>query len=148
MVLAGIPFRETFRRTLKWSALVLALNAVWEVAQLPLYTLASDPDRLRIARYVIHCLAGDAVIATVLFLFAAALLRDTGWPRRRPWHGGAIVVMAGVGYTVFSEWRNVYVVGGWSYSGLMPTVGGIGIAPLLQWLIVPWLAIVLDRRTS
>lgn len=99
MVLATGPVRETVRRTIQWAALALVLNAAWEAAQLPLYALAGDPDRLRIARYVIHCLAGDVLIATVLFLLAAALWRDAGWPRRRPWRGGAIVVVAGAWHT-------------------------------------------------
>jgi len=131
---------------ISWAALALVLNAVWEVAQLPLYSLASDPSGLRIALYVAHCVAGDVMITTLLFLLAAALLRDVDWPRHRPWRGGAIVVVAGVGYTAFSEWRNVYVTGAWAYDELMHTVGGIGLAPLLQWLIVPALSIALVRR--
>jgi hypothetical protein len=131
---------------ISWVALALVLNAVWEVVQLPLYSLASDPSGLRIALYVGHCVAGDIMIATLLFLLAAALLRDVDWPRHRPWRGGAIVVAAGLGYTAFSEWRNIYVTGAWAYNELMPTVGGIGLAPLLQWLIVPALSIALMRR--
>ena len=148
MALATGPVREIIGRTIHWAALTLTLNAVWEIAQLPLYTLARGPDPLRITRYVGHCLAGDVWIATSLFLLAAVLWRDTDWPRHRPGRGGALVMIAGTGYTAVSEWRNVYVTHAWSYSGLMPTVGGIGLAPLLQWLVVPGLAIAFTRRHS
>jgi hypothetical protein len=40
-------------------------------------------------------------------------------------------------YTVFSEWYNVYQVGSWAYSPRMPLIAGIGLSPLLQWLLMP-----------
>lgn len=45
--------------------------------------------------------------------------------------------MTGVAYTAFSEWLNVYRLGSWAYTQAMPLLGGIGITPLLQWVIVP-----------
>ena len=48
----------------------------------------------------------------------------------------------GLGYTIFSEWLNVEVRGAWAYSARMPVVPiiGTGLAPLLQWLILPVVA--------
>ena len=45
-------------------------------------------------------------------------------------------------YTIFSEWLNTSVRGSWTYSDLMPVVPviGTGLAPLLQWCVVPTLA--------
>jgi hypothetical protein len=53
-------------------------------------------------------------------------------------------------YTAFSEWLNVSVRGSWDYALSMPQVFGIGLAPLIQWLVVPTLAILILRawRTS
>ena len=49
----------------------------------------------------------------------------------------------GVGYTIYSEWLNISVRGSWTYSDLMPVVPviGTGLAPLLQWFVVPTLAL-------
>jgi hypothetical protein len=37
----------------------------------------------------------------------------------------------------------------WAYSPLMPILpfAGIGLSPLLQWLLLPWLSFRLARRT-
>ena len=49
-------------------------------------------------------------------------------------------------YTVFSEWFNVYRLGSWAYADAMPTLGGIGLAPILQWLLMPALPLGLYIR--
>ncbi len=55
------------------------------------------------------------------------------------------------GYTVYSEWLNVYVKGTWAYSDLMPIVPGleVGLSPLIQWIVVPTFEILMvQHRTS
>jgi hypothetical protein len=42
-----------------------------------------------------------------------------------------------VAFTVWSEWYNVYRAGNWAYVAAMPTIVGIGLSPLLQWIVVP-----------
>lgn len=140
--------RNALGRVFRWAVLAFGLNALWEIAQLPLYSLWHDPSVLRIVFYVVHCLLGDVMIATALFVLAAALLRDVDWVLHRPWLGGMVTTTAGMGFTVFSEWYNVYVAGGWAYASSMPTIGGIGLTPLFQWLVMPVLLIVLTRRFS
>jgi hypothetical protein len=49
-------------------------------------------------------------------------------------------------YTSWSEWYNVYRVGSWRYTELMPTIFGIGLSPLLQWLILPIVMVIAHRR--
>ena len=122
------------------------LHGLWEAAQLPLYTQWEDTDRQRTLSYLFHCIAADVLIASTLFLLVAAVFRDSAWPAHRPWRGGLIMITAGLGYTVFSEWYNVYRLGAWSYASVMPLVFGIGLAPLAQWLAVPVLMTVLIRR--
>ena len=55
----------------------------------------------------------------------------------------ALTVALAVSYTVFSEWMNVLWRESWGYTSAMPTlpVFGTGAAPLLQWLVVPTLAL-------
>jgi len=45
-----------------------------------------------------------------------------------------------------SEHVNVHLVAHWAYSPWMPTVAGIGLVPLLQWIVIPVLSILYVRR--
>jgi len=137
--------RPLLGRALLWAGLSLVLNLVWEVAQLPLYTIARDPSVARIAYAVLHCTVGDAIIAGAAFILAGFVLQDAGWPSSRPWSGGAAAIFFGLAYTAYSEWYNVYETGAWAYSASMPLVFGIGLAPLLQWLVVPIAVLLIVR---
>ncbi len=138
--------RAALKNLLRWALFAFALNGLWEAAQLPLYTLWQDTDRRRIVSFVLHCIAGDVLIATTLFLLVAAMFRDFGWPVPRPWRGGLVMIAVGLAYTVFSEWYNVYQAHAWSYAASMPLVAGIGLAPLMQWIVAPILMIAIIRR--
>ncbi len=126
--------------------MAVGLHALWEIGHLPLYALWGDPDRWRVARYVLHCTLGDGMIAASTYLVTALALWRMDWPAVSPWRGALLVIAAGVGYTVFSEWINVYVIGGWAYTPAMPLVAGIGLTPLAQWIVVPALTLVILRR--
>ena len=53
----------------------------------------------------------------------------------RLWAGLAIAVLAGVAYTAFSEWRNVYRLGYWAYTDAMPARARHWPVALMQWLL-------------
>jgi hypothetical protein len=133
---------------LQWAGLALGLHLLWEIGQLPFYVQWSEADAWRIALYVAHCTLGDVLIATLAYLAVALAWRRANWPRHRPRSGGALLVALGLGYTVFSEWYNVYRLGSWAYAEAMPQVLGIGLTPLLQWLIVPVAMLALVPRKS
>ena len=122
---------------LAWTALALLLNLVWESAHVSLYTISREAEFTRIASAVLHCTAGDGLIALASFALAGAVLRDAKWPFSRPEPGAAITALLAVTFTVYSEWRNVYGVGAWAYLPDMPLVLGIGLTPLLQWIVIP-----------
>lgn len=138
--------RRVAAALLVWAGLSLPLHFGWEVAQLRLYTLWRDADPLHIAWAILHCTAGDVLIASATFALVSAALRGTDWPDRLPRRGLALLLIGGVAYTVFSEWFNVYRLGSWAYADAMPTLWGIGLAPILQWLLVPMLALRLYVR--
>ena len=129
-----------------WALLALPLHVLWETAHLPLYTLWDEMDRAKIAAYLLHCALGDMLIATAVFLLTVVVLRDWHWPLRNLGRGGAIMILAGLGYTVFSEFYNVYQLHSWGYRRDMPLVFGIGLTPLLQWFVIPSLMLVFIRR--
>jgi len=110
--------------------------------QLPLYTLWLSGTPREIAFAVIHCTGGDILITTVTLAAAAALAQHLRWPAFG-WRMVFTAIVISAGYTIFSEWLNVEVWRSWSYTAAMPVVPfiGTGLTPLLQWLIVPGLAL-------
>ncbi len=123
------------------------LNLAWETAQLPLYTLWSEASAGTIAFAVAHCTAGDIAIGTAALTMVLVVGRERALSQWRWWRIAVWTALAGAAYTVFSEWSNTAILGSWAYSGLMPTleVAGIeiGLSPLLQWLVLPPLALYL-----
>jgi hypothetical protein len=113
---------------------------------MPLYTIPSAQSAARVAYAVVHCTAGDVLIAVASFLLAAAATWNLNWPASHPWRGGATAIAAGLLYTAYSEWYNVYQMGNWGYSADMPLAAGIGLTPLLQWIAIPLAAILAVRR--
>jgi hypothetical protein len=130
----------------QWAILALVLNLPWEVAQLSFYSFAPTVGPLAMAWDVVHCTAGDVGIALLSFGAAALATRNVRWPDERPRFGLAIVLAVGLVWTIQSEWKNVYVSGAWAYAQTMPTIAGVGLLPLLQWLVLPPLALVVMRR--
>lgn len=130
---------------LTWTLLLFALNLVWEVVQLPLYAMGRYSEWPALGYAVLHCTLGDAGMALAAYLIAALLTGVPRWPLHRPLAGIAVVLIAGELYTIWAEWRNVYVVRSWAYAAGMPTLWGIGVAPLAQWLVLPVLALTILR---
>jgi hypothetical protein len=140
---------RAIRILVTWMMLAFMLHLVWEVAQLPLYTLVDDSERVRIAVYVLHCTSGDVLIAMTTFLVPALAWRRIDWYRAHALAGSVLMIGLALAYTAGSEFVNVYRWGRWAYASSMPVIGGIGIAPLLQWIIVPGVMVTVMRlRTS
>lgn len=135
-------------RFLPWLA---ALSLAWEIAQLPLYTLWSEATPAYIAFAILHCMLGDVLIGASALLASLILVRAgslASWSWRRL---ATLTAMLGVGYTVFSEWTNTAIFGSWAYAPAMPRIDfgtiEVGLTPLVQWLVLPPLAIYLTRRS-
>ena len=130
------PRVAVLRRYLAFAA---AANLVWEIVQLPLYTIwrAGSPYDLAVA--VAHCTGGDVLIAAVSLALAWLMVGRRQWPARRYGRVGAVAVVLGVAYTVFSERYNVGVRATWAYSDLMPMVPflDVGLSPVAQWIVIP-----------
>ena len=138
--------RNMIARAGLWSALAFVLNLAWEISHVSFYTLWKEADSLRIAWSVFHCTVGDVLIALAMYALAAIVLWRAHWPVSRPWQGGLIVVLAATAFTAWSEWYNVYREGAWGYAVSMPLIFGIGLTPLLQWLILPPAMVVAYRK--
>jgi hypothetical protein len=125
-------------------------NLIWEALQLSFYT--QYPWTWFFA--ILSCTVGDVMIGMASLLLAAILFGRRGWPGSKHSHVLGAAMFFGVAYTVFSEWLNTEVTMNWQYAESMLRVPplGTGIAPLLQWLVVPplayWLACALGRERS
>ena len=129
-------------------AFIAVANLLWEILQLPLYTIWAEGTPAEIAFAVVHCTAGDLLIAIASLVAGLIVAGDRTWPTRRFWAVAAVTVMLGVAYTVFSEWLNLVVRKSWAYSDLMPIVPviGTGLSPLMQWIAIPLGSLLLARR--
>ncbi len=122
----------------RYAATVLLLNLVWEAGQQPLYTLWWTAPFRDVGYAVVHCTAGDVLIAIVSLLIPV-VLSGQEWPAQRFAPVAVAAIGLGLGYTAFSEWLNVYVRHSWAYSPWMPILpwAGLGASPLAQWVLVP-----------
>ena len=114
-------------------------NLAWETLQVPLYTIWRDGTIGEIAFSVVHCTAGDLLIALACLGAALILLGDASWPGEGSLRVALAAVAFGLAYTMYSEWLNVAVRESWAYSPRMPVVPPLdtGLSPLLQWLLLP-----------
>jgi len=133
-------------------ALIALLNVFWEMFQMPLYTMWNDDTSATIIYSIIHCTIGDILIALVSISLALVIIGNENWPQKNFIPVAALAIIFGEAYCFYSEWLNVYVHHSWAYSENMPllSIGAVdfGATPLLQWLIIPPLALWLSRKIA
>ncbi len=121
------------------------LNGLWEFAQSPLYGDWNNSISYLI-RTRLHCTAGDVVILLVSFWITSLVLHTRRWIAE--WRAGGVVLFVSIGFliTVASEWSATGFRAAWQYSSAMPVLFGLGLAPLLQWVILPPMILLLSRK--
>jgi len=121
---------------------VAGANLIWEVVQLPLYTIWREGTPGEKVFAVVHCTGGDILIASSALVASLVLVGGRAWPSEGFWRVGALTIALGLSYTIFSEWLNIEIRGSWAYSDLMPLLPFIdaGLAPLSQWIVIPFAA--------
>lgn len=121
------------------------LNGTWEALATPLYA-----DGSREWSYLLwtraHCTAGDVLLLLFAHAVTALAFRDRKWIWRSRAVPFASFVTIGIAYTTWSEWFNTRIAGSWEYADAMPTILGLGLVPLAQWLVVPPALIEISRR--
>ena len=141
------PAPHWLRALRTYVALIPLGNLAWEILHLPLYTIWATGTRGEQAFAVVHCTGGDVLIALAALALALVIAGERGWPAV-----ATLTIVFGVAYTTFSEWHNVYVRRSWAYSEWMPLlrIAGyqIGLSPILQWVVVPGVALWAAARAS
>ena len=121
------------------------LNGVWEFMHSPLYA-----DHANGLWYVIwtrlHCTVGDVMIMLCSFWGTSLLFRSRVWMRQSGFVTVFCFSVLGLGYTIYSEWYNTTVSKTWQYAASMPELWGIGLSPILQWVVLPPAVVYLARR--
>lgn len=131
-----------------WTALAgfaALVHFAWEMAQMPLYRM-DEPSGWRLLGACTQATIGDAIMTLLAYATAAALTRRRLWlvaPRTLE----VITFLAvGLAMTVALEWWNVSVRHSWAYGAGMPLTAGMGLSPIVQWIVLPPLIIWLARR--
>ena len=134
----------------RYLALLLIVNLVWEVVQIPLYTLWSEGRPDEIAWAILHCTAGDGLVGAAALGGAVVLTASWDWPARGFIRVAFVATLLGVVATIVLEWLNVEVWRSWTYAAAMPRLPplGTGLSPLLQWLLLPPLCFLAVRRLA
>lgn len=116
---------------------------------MPLYTLWDTGTRVEIAFAAIHCTGGDIMIASLTLLVALLLFGNNHWPRQSFLTVALAMIVFGIGYTIFSEWLNIVIRKSWAYNDAMPVVPiiDVGLTPLLQWIVIPTVAMWWGSRS-
>lgn len=125
----------------------LVLHFAWEMLQAPAFADFAESTWAGTVRCFTAAL-GDVLLASGAYVITALAFRRMAWPVRRGWIApAALWIAVGIIATVaFERWA--LSRGRWAYGPEMPLVVGIGLLPLLQWLIVPMLTLWLVRRLA
>ena len=128
------------------SAIALVISYVWEMLQMPFYQgmYFSDPNAW------LRCLqasVGDVFITVFIFLVGRLIFSSWSWPQSLGAAKITYLVLFGAIIAVTIEIMALKA-GRWSYSSLMPVVPGpgIGIVPVVQLILLPYLSYVLGSR--
>jgi hypothetical protein len=143
---SDVDLTDTFPFLLRLFILAVAINYVWEMAQMPLYR-GMPFDELSSWLICFRASLGDGVIVLAIWATGRVVFRRREW--FSPAGAGPVVVMLVSGAVVAIAIEvHALAAGRWAYSELMPTVPpfGTGLSPLVQLLVLPWLSMVLARR--
>jgi hypothetical protein len=128
----------------------LLLSLPWEFGQMWLYAGASEMSHLRGIQICMAATLGDAVVMLIAFGVVAAVARSKDWVLAKKTSQVAGFVLIGLAITIGVEIVATRSDGAfsWRYSPAMPITPllGIGLAPLLMWLVVPLLVLWFVRR--
>lgn len=138
-LLKKITDRKVFKKFI-FTIVILALflNFAWELIQIPLYKNAAY-DTNHIAFCALASLA-DVLMILLLYFGLAVIFKNTFWIQHLKLLHITIVVFIGAAGAVLSEKRHLFLRS-WAYDNSMPLISfvNVGIAPVLQFMILPLL---------
>lgn len=135
------------RRVIAILLFAYALHFAWEMAHASLFAPMDRLPFLQATAWCAQAAAWDVVISVAAYAAAALAARRVLWihhPTRWPY---AIYFAVGLAITIAIE-RWAIAADRWQYREAMPTIAGIGLTPLLQWIVIPAVLLVVIRRVT
>lgn len=128
--------------------LTLALHYLWEIGQVPLFADFADIGLVNHAMICLVASLADLLIAAVAYLVTATVFRRINWLLHAAWQWPAgMWIAVGLVAAILIE-RLALRQGRWTYGLSMPTILGIGLSPILQWVFIPLVTLLLLRRMA
>ncbi len=128
----------------------LLLSLPWEFGQMWLYAGVSEMSHLHGIRICMAATVGDAAIMLTAFGTITTVAHSPDWVRAPTSLQVASFLLIGLAVTIAVEVIATRTAGvlSWRYAASMPVTPwlGIGLAPLLMWLVVPLLVLWFVRR--
>ena len=130
----------------------LLLNFPWEILQASLFAGMGEAPHAVAIKACSQATFGDAVIMLFAYWSVSVLARSRNWIRAPSGRQLSWLVAIGVVVTVVIEWLATrgHWIGSWTYGKEMPVLPGLGIglSPLIQWLVLPLLVVYLVCRQT
>lgn len=128
-------------------AVAVSVNYAWELIQAPLYAGVEFPDAIW------HCFKaslGDGLLVLFIYASVAGAVQSLDWHRRPAAPAYIAMAIAGLVVGVAVEWWGLHAAKRWQYSDLMPILPavGVGLAPVLQMLLLPPIIFIAVRRLA
>lgn len=125
-----------------------ALNWIWEIIQMPLYSVPWEIWSWECIRICTMSTVWDAGYVVAVFLILAILNKNFGFFRDLDNKDIFIIVFVGVATAMFVEVRAL-VFGDWAYSNLMPLLPlSAGLSPVVQLPTLSLLSIYLLKKVG
>lgn len=131
------------------AGITLLLNLPWEFAQMPFYRCAETLSRREAAAFCAIATAGDALLTVAAHHAVARASGSRHWVLDPSARQAAAFIGTGLALTVVFEWLATDVLERWQYADRMPRlpIFRTGLAPVLQWTLLPPLILALSIRS-
>ena len=143
-----LGFGSTAELLLVFSVFTFVFQFAWEVLQTPFYLRMPGMSHWAATLVCLKATIGDVGIALAAFAAGSWWSHKFHWTRAPSWQAIAIFMAVGVLVTIAFEWYAVYWANRWGYSEAMPIVPvlRVGVAPILQWIVLPPVVLYFVRR--
>lgn len=121
---------------------------VWEMLQVPLFTGMAEASHGSMVWLCTRATGGDVLILLASFWLASTACGNRQWLLEGDRKPAVILVITALVVTIVLERLATGPLARWAYADSMPIIPllGVGLAPLLQWLLMSPLIMWLARR--